>query len=93
MPGLSKTRSGGPSGLTSDFKTTSLAMVTRHHHQACVKVRRIEKTMVYFDFGSRTSMIPASIAWPPAVWWQWIAITFWPVLRVAAASELMGTSS
>ena len=43
--------------------------------------------------GSVTSTRPASIDWPPPVWWQWMAIRFLPGLRVALASAEMGRST
>jgi len=43
----------------------------------------------YFPAGT-TSASPASMYCPPIVWWQWMAIVFWPTLSAAAASFDIG---
>ncbi len=44
-------------------------------------------------FASRISTRPASMYWPPPVWWQWMATTFLPGLSAARAAGEIGTAS
>jgi len=42
--------------------------------------------------GSRRTR-PASIYWPPVVWWQWMAIRFLPIFSAALAAGAMSKVS